>query len=363
MNADVVIVGGGLSGLALADKLHRAGADYLLLEARDRLGGRILSKEVGGACFDVGPAWFWPGQPRMAALVERLRLETFEQHWAGDSVAEDERGRVLRGAGFASMRGSCRIDGGLGRAIGALGALLPGSRTTLSATVRALTRVSDGVILMVEAGGEQLPIHAGRVVLAVPPRVARESIRFTPELAGRLGQALTSIPTWMAGQAKILAVYDRPYWREGRLSGDAMSRRGPMTEIHDASPRAGGPFAVFGFVGVPPDARRRHPDQIKEMARHQLARLFGDNMLEPLALVLEDWAQDPLTATPLDHLPIGGHPAYGRPSALDGLWDHRLFFAGTEMAFEFGGFLEGALEAAEDVERRLVTAVDHAPLA
>ena len=39
MRTDIVIIGGGLSGLALADKLQRAGRDFLLVEARDRLGG------------------------------------------------------------------------------------------------------------------------------------------------------------------------------------------------------------------------------------------------------------------------------------------------------------------------------------
>ena len=66
MQADTLIVGGGLSGLALAAKLQKAGQSFLVVEAAERLGGRILTKDVGDAGFDYGPAWFWPGQPRLA---------------------------------------------------------------------------------------------------------------------------------------------------------------------------------------------------------------------------------------------------------------------------------------------------------
>ena len=66
-----LIVGGGLSGLALADALEAQGKDYLLLEARARFGGRIETRHEGGAGFDLGPAWFWDGQPRIAALIDR----------------------------------------------------------------------------------------------------------------------------------------------------------------------------------------------------------------------------------------------------------------------------------------------------
>lgn len=71
-HTDVLIVGGGLAGLSMADALHRAGRKFALLEARDRLGGRIKAARVGDSAFDLGPAWFWAGQPRIAALIDRF---------------------------------------------------------------------------------------------------------------------------------------------------------------------------------------------------------------------------------------------------------------------------------------------------
>ena len=75
----VAIVGGGLAGLHAARLLHRAGVDFVLLEARDRFGGRILSVDESGQPsedgFDLGPSWFWPRmQPAIAALVAELGL-------------------------------------------------------------------------------------------------------------------------------------------------------------------------------------------------------------------------------------------------------------------------------------------------
>lgn len=353
-NADIAIIGGGLSGLALADRLQRAGADYTLLEARDRLGGRILSRVIEGAAFDLGPAWFWPVQPRMVALVDRLRLDIFDQYSVGAIIAEDERGRVHRNTGFASMQGSCRVDGGLGRLTSGLAKDLPPDRVTLNVTVKSLTRESNGIVIGVECGGQPTCVRADRVVLALPPRVAEATMTFSPELPAAVRRALAAIPTWMAGQAKILAIYDRPYWREAGLSGDAMSHRGPMVEVHDASPARGRPFALFGFVGTPPGIRKRYREETLNAAREQLGRLFGREMRNPKHIYLQDWSNDTLTATPADHAPGGHHDFSPRPQALDGVWDGRVLFAGSEAAIQFGGYLEGALEAAEEIAERLI---------
>ncbi|MEM0942657.1 MAG: FAD-dependent oxidoreductase [Pseudomonadota bacterium] len=350
-----LIIGGGLSGLALAERLEAAGQDYQLLEARDRFGGRILTEQVGGAPFDLGPAWFWPGQPRMAALITRLGLRAFDQYATGDLVYEDETGRLHRGRGFASMQGSWRVEGGLSGLTEALAARLPDTRKRLNAEVTRLERTGDTIRATLADGPM---FEADRVVLAMPPRIVA-GLEFAPALPERTMQTMAAVPTWMAGQAKAVAVYDTPFWREQGLSGDAMSRRGPMVEMHDASPAEGGPYAIFGFLGVPA-AARADEEALRRAIAAQLGRLFGDRAATPRALLLKDWAFDPLTATRADAAPQGSHPSYGLPGALRGLWDGRLIFAGTEVAPTFGGFLEGALEAAEAALSQL-SAPERAP--
>jgi monoamine oxidase len=339
---EVLIVGGGLAGLALAETLHRDGHSFVLLEARSRLGGRIKTAQQDGASFDMGPAWFWPGQPRMEAMVRRFGLRQFDQFSAGDLMFEDERGQVQRGRGYASLQGSFRLDGGLGALIDVLTGVLPAEALRLEHEVQTLRHEGGQVIAEIASGGA---IAANQVVLAVPPRIAA-GFAFAPTLPITAGEAMTKVPTWMAGQAKAVAVYETPFWRDEGLSGDAMSRFGPMVEIHDASPSDTSLGALFGFIGVPPTARFDE----RALRRHilaQLERLFGALAATPKELFVKDWAFDPFTATAEDLSPMRVHPAYGMPSALDELWQGRLIFGGTEVAREFGGYLEGALEAAE----------------
>ena len=334
-----LVVGAGLSGLALADHLMRNGEPVTVLDARDRIGGRILSTDAG---LDLGPAWFWPGQPRMARMVARFGLVRFDQHASGDLMFEDERGAVQRGRGFASMEGSWRLDGGLGRLVQALRDALPDDAVRLNAQVVRVERTKDGVHAVL-ANGER--IAGDRIVLALPPRIA-STIEYAPALGADLHGAMDAVPTWMAGQAKAVAVYERPFWREEGLSGDAMSRFGPMVEIHDASGAVGEPHALFGFIGVPAAARTDEA-ALRDAVLAQLVRLFGEDAASPKDLIVKDWARDVMTSTALDAQPLHAHPTYGMPRALAHLWDGRLHLSGTEVAPQFGGFLEGALEAAE----------------
>ncbi|MEP5729491.1 MAG: FAD-dependent oxidoreductase [Sulfitobacter sp.] len=344
----VLIIGGGLSGLALAEALELKGHDYLLVEARARFGGRIKTEHHGAGYFDMGPAWFWPAQPRIAAMIKRLGLEKFDQFATGDLIFENERGQMQRGRGFSSMQGSWRLKGGLGALTQHLADHLPEQRKMLNAVVTSLTRTATGICATLENGDI---LKADLAILSLPPRVAG-NITFDPPLASETHASMQDTSTWMAGQAKAIAVYDTPFWRHNGLSGDAQSRLGPMVEIHDASPAEGGPFALFGFIGVPPQARENE-QALRHHILAQLIRLFGQAAANPTHLFLKDWAFDTFTSTESDKTPLYAHPTYGLPKSMSELWGNALHFSGTEVAPEFGGYLEGALEAAENVLKTL----------
>lgn len=352
MDTETLIVGGGLSGLAVAKSLQAQGRPFRLVEGRPRFGGRILTQSVRRAgleaAFDLGPAWFWRGQERIERLIAELGLGVFEQYASGTLVYEDEHGRVQLGRGHASMQGSLRMRGGLCLLIDALVRELPASVLSLGHRALSIAPIPDGMVTRVEdsASRQYTDIRSHRVVLAVPPRLAAASIDLRAVLSGLQIELMTGIPTWMAAHAKIVAGYHRPFWREAGLSGDAMSRRGPLVEIHDASPECGGPFALFGFVGVPATSRA-NAAALRDACQYQLRRLFGPQAAEPIELILKDWAQDAYTAAPSDQLPLDHHPDYGLPRALSSLCDGRLLLCSTETASQFGGYLEGALEAAE----------------
>jgi monoamine oxidase len=81
---DVVVVGAGLAGLAAARRLVDAGAEVVVLEARDRVGGRTLTLPAAdGTPIDHGGQWIGPTQHRIAALAERLGVTTYPSYERG----------------------------------------------------------------------------------------------------------------------------------------------------------------------------------------------------------------------------------------------------------------------------------------
>ncbi|MCL4414638.1 MAG: FAD-dependent oxidoreductase [Actinobacteria bacterium] len=75
-DADVIVVGAGLSGLVAARLVSEAGQEVLVLEARDRVGGRLLSAEMApGVILDLGGEWVGPGQQKVGALARHLGVK------------------------------------------------------------------------------------------------------------------------------------------------------------------------------------------------------------------------------------------------------------------------------------------------
>lgn len=351
MQTDVLIVGAGLSGLTLAAALVRRGIDFSLVEARNRIGGRILSVESGQAdrapgSFDLGPSWVWPGQPRIERLLKELEIGVFEQYSEGRLVYQDEFGQVRRDYDFSTMAGSLRIEGGIAQLVQRLCDRIPAQAVSLSHTVTSIAVAENEFVARMDTPAGEQAIKAQRIVLAAPPRIIAETMDFGDVLTDDMRDSLLSIPTWMAAHAKLIAIYQKPFWRDMGLSGDGISRCGPLMEIHDASPANTDPGALFGFVGLPASSPLREAERLKSDALEQLQQMFGVAAADPIDVIVQDWSKQTFTATTSDES-SAHHPQYGLPQALLPLADKGLFFASTEMAPQFGGFIEGALEAAE----------------
>jgi putrescine oxidase len=86
LERDVVVVGAGPSGLTAAHELRKAGRTVAVLEARDRVGGRTWTEQMGGATIEIGGQWISPDQTALYSLVDELGLETFERYRDGASV-------------------------------------------------------------------------------------------------------------------------------------------------------------------------------------------------------------------------------------------------------------------------------------
>jgi putrescine oxidase len=122
LEADVAVVGAGLAGLTAATSLVGEGREVVVLEARERVGGRLLNVEIGGQPNELGGQWIAPYQSEMQALVAELGIELFHSYREGDNVFVGREGRALRYAGHESPLGS-EADRGYAEAVAQLDGL------------------------------------------------------------------------------------------------------------------------------------------------------------------------------------------------------------------------------------------------
>jgi monoamine oxidase len=346
---DTLIIGGGLSGLYAAHLLTQKNRSFILLEARNRMGGRILTEEHQGFFPDLGPSWYWPEiNPKMMHLIQTLGLRGYRQFEQGLGRFETAHGIVQTVRGYAAQPPCWRLDQGMTALITGLEKKMPQGSIRLNAPVCEIERDENHALVSVGKIGEppRARFRSPRVILALPPRLAAATILFTPDLSFELTQAMLKMGTWMAGQAKFYAVYPQPYWREKGFSGQAFSQRGPLGEIHDGSNREKGPYGLTGFLNIPA-AQRNEKNALIRAILGQLAAIYGPSTAEPKDIYYQDWAREPYTATQFDQPPMHEHPVYQPPAGQTAIWDGMVQFAGSETANQHGGYLEGALDSAQ----------------
>jgi monoamine oxidase len=357
-------MGGGLAGLYAGKLLRSAGVDFQLIEARDRLGGRILSVDEAGLLsddgFDLGPSWFWPHiQPHLASLVQELGLISFAQNNDGDVIFE-RMSRETPGRYRATYQESqsMRLAGGTGTLVRALTAHLSQDSVHLNSCVQSMELGEESVLLTIrKTDGAGYSMAAKQVIAALPPRLLA-NVSFTPAIESATLRRWRQTATWMAPHAKFFAVYDRPFWREAGFSGTAQSLVGPLAEIHDAT-TGSGKAALLGFVGVSADQRSSMGENsLVKACVDQLAKLYGSQAREPRVTLLKDWAADSYTATAEDRV-ASGHPRASDEGWVTGAWQNRLSLGGSETSETEPGYLAGAVRAAErsvaETIRRLKT--------
>ncbi|MDL9981330.1 flavin monoamine oxidase family protein [Microbacterium sp. ASV49] len=96
---DVVVIGAGAAGLTAANELKKAGLSVAVLEARDRVGGRLWTDVIDGAMLEIGGQWVSPDQDALKDTLAELGLETYDRYREGDSVYIGQDGVLTRFTG------------------------------------------------------------------------------------------------------------------------------------------------------------------------------------------------------------------------------------------------------------------------
>lgn len=356
-DTDVAVVGGGLAGLTAACRLAASGQRVTLLEARSRLGGRVLTVPAApfadGAWLDLGPAWFWPHQQHIRALVAQLALPVFAQHREGLARYEADAGRAPESFDASGQSDpSYRLAGGMTALTHALHAASQAASTPvtvhLNAAVHTVTLQPHGVTI----DGTGFRGTARRIIVAAPPRVVSRDIVFAPPLSDAMRATLIDTVTWMGHAMKCVVTYDVPFWRNAGRSGYAVSWGGPLQEIHDACmPPSNGSAAgsaLMGFVAPRTSAAARafrdaSLEERRAAVLAQLARLFGPEAFDATGYAEYDWTRDRLSCGPHDDMPPAAHPDYGHALFTGDAWNGRVIWAGSETSEIGGGYLDGAV--------------------
>ena len=348
---DVVIVGAGVAGLAVATALHERSVDTVLFEARTRVGGRLLSSAPDSQRrLDLGATWFWPNERRVRSLVDELGVAYFPERPDGDALYH-VGGGAQRLDGNPLDTASYRFADGADSLAHALADRLPAGALALSTPVRRVEQADGHLVVQ----GDQCATRAAQVVIALPPALAAAAVEFVPDLPEPLAGVAASTPVWMGSTTKVVIRYPTRFWRAQGLAGSAISHVGPIRELHDISGPDGEPPAIFGFVTGAANAPTVEADDVIA----QLVELFGPAAAHATDVAIQDWRHEAWTSPPsnarLDDYRTYGHAVYQRP-----VWDGRLHWSSTEPATDSPGHIEGALAAAERTVEAILCARDSA---
>lgn len=215
-----------------------------------------------------------------------------------------------------------------------------GDAVNLSAPVRRIAH-----------GDRSVTVHADGVVargraaiVAIPPALTGRIV-YDPPLPGFRDQLTQRMP--QGSVIKCMAVYERPFWRDDGLSGEATSDTGPAKLVFDNSPPDGLPGVLVCFLegARARDYGRMPADERRAAVVAGLVRMFGERAGRPERFIERSWAEEEWTRGCYGcYMPPGGWTQFGR-ALREPIGP--LYWAGAETATVWNGYMDGAVGSGE----------------
>ena len=345
-STDVLIIGSGLTGLTLAKNLEEQGKNYLVLDARDRIGGRINTIEVdNGTKVEMGATWFFPHFKNLFKLLKSLNVSLKEQFMKGYTLyefSESQKPRKIYSGGDNDM---FRISGGTSNIVHSLYNSIGQHNVLLSQQVKKIAKTVSG--MEVETANSEV-FQCKIVVSTIPPQLLQHSMVFEPELPSKLSQIMRGTHTWMGDSVKAVVTYDNAWWKQDGLSGGLYSNDGPVAQMYDQSDENGA--AIVGFLDD--TTAEWTGSQRQEAVIEQLVRVFGDKAQGYKTYKDTVWRNEPFTM-PTGEARLPGHSNVGHSVYQVPYIDGGLYIGGTETSTWAGGFMEGAVYSANFIANKL----------
>jgi len=344
---DVIIIGAGLTGLTLATSLAKKGKSFLVLEARNRIGGRIHTlQQSDGALVEMGATWFFPHFKNLYNLLKQLNVELEGQYLKGYTLYESDINSPVRKVYSNGDDDMFRIRGGTKQIVDSLYREIDQSKVMLGQTVKEIRQVENGMEVKVKGAKVY---KSDKVVTTIPQQLLVSSVAFTPSLSKDLVGVMKNTHTWMGDSVKAAVTYRKPFWKEEGLSGALYSYSGPFIQMYDQSGHEEG-YALVGFLHD--RMGKLSKEQRKEEVINQLVRVFGRRAKDYLDYAETVWKDETFTmereAPRLSSHKNNGHPLY-QQAHMGG----RLIIGGTETAIHASGYMEGAINSARSISKML----------
>nr|AIA11921.1 Flavin containing amine oxidoreductase [uncultured bacterium] len=403
---DVTIVGGGAAGIGAARALEGKGLKVVVLEARDRLGGRAYTKQLqNGIVFDGGCCWLHSAdRNKFVPIAEQLgfEIDRGRPHWSQQTFnigfPQDERLQYLKEMDAFYDRAEAAAEKGPDRAASEL--LTPGNRW--NAMLNCVSTYINGVELdrvsiydmnayedtefnwrakrgygaLVAAYGAPCPVafdtkatlidHSGpririetsrgvvqadKVIVTVPTNlIANETLRFVPALPDKVAAA-AGLPLGLADKVMLALDDDTELPKDGHL-------RGSTTKVGAGSYhlRPQGFASIEGYFG---GQHARELEKAGEAAFtataiDEIVNLLGSTYRKKLRLLsLSRWENDPFANGSYSHA-LPGHA--GDRAKLASPVEGRIFFAGEATSPNYFSTCHGALESGIRAAKQVVKA-------
>ena len=345
----IIIVGAGLSGLLTANLLQKEGISFKILEARNRVGGRINTiYRTGEAPLEMGATWFTKDHFNLIKLIEELNIKYFEQFTESRVHYQPSSTFPAQIVEIPNNSTSYRISGGTSNLINTLVQNLESKDILLNQVVTQITFNENSILVKAEKDFE-----ANKVILALPPKLWANHVKFEPELPENLMKIARQTQTWMEDSIKVALTFTKPFWEEQNLPRTLFSNVGPVTELYDHCDFKNSKFALCGFINS--SFKQFSAEERKELVINQLKTIFGIRISEFLHYEECVWSEEQETFqdSKSDLFP---HQNNGNPVFSNSLFDDRLIISSTESASNFPGYMEGAVLSGMKAAKKIIEA-------